>query len=70
MLSDVLILDLSAYLPGPFASGILADLGARVVKVEAPGGDPTRAIPPHDERGVSAAFGALNAGKESLALDL
>jgi len=70
MLADVLILDLSAYLPGPFASGILADLGARVVKVEAPRGDPTRAIPPHDERGVSAAFGALNAGKESLALDL
>lgn len=70
MLSDVLILDLSAYLPGPFASGILADLGARVVKVEPPHGDPTRAIPPHDSAGVSAAYGALNRGKESLALDL
>lgn len=70
MLSDLLILDLSAYLPGPFASGILADLGARVLKVEPPHGDPTRAIPPHDVRGVSASFGALNAGKESLVLDL
>jgi alpha-methylacyl-CoA racemase len=70
LLSDVLILDLSAYLPGPFASGVLADLGARVVKVEPPRGDPTRAIPPHDAQGVSAAYGALNRGKESLALDL
>lgn len=70
MLTDLLIADLSAYLPGPYASGLLCDFGARVVKVEPPQGDPIRAVPPHDSAGVSAAYGALNRGKESLALNL
>ena len=70
MLGDLLVLDLSAYLPGPYATQLLADLGARVVKVEAPSGAPPRHVPPHDARGTSSAFRALNAGKESVALDL
>lgn len=71
MLGDLLVLDLTRHLPGPYATQLLADLGARVIKVEAPpAGDPTRVVPPLDERGVSAAFRALNQGKRSLALDL
>lgn len=70
MLDSLLVLDLSAYLPGPYLTQTLADFGARVVKVEPPGGDPARHVPPHDEEGVSAAFRALNHGKRSLGLDL
>ena len=71
MLQDLLVLDLTRHLPGPYATQLLADLGARVVKVEAPpAGDPTRVVPPCDAEGVSAAFRALNQGKRSLGLDL
>ncbi|MBL4845626.1 MAG: CoA transferase [Planctomycetes bacterium] len=70
MLSDLLIVDLSTYLPGPYATSVLAGFGARVIKVEAPSGDPIRHVPPHDAAGLSAAYRALNRGKESLALDL
>ena len=71
-LSGVRILDLSRLLPGPFASLVLADLGADVVKVEDPrGGDPLRGLaPPASPGGDSAAFQALNRNKRSLALDL
>lgn len=69
-LSDITILDLTHVLAGPFASHSLADLGARVIKVERPGtGDDTRAFPPF-VRGESAYFACLNAGKSSIALDL
>ena len=69
-LAGVIILDLTHVLAGPFASHTLADLGARIIKVERPGtGDDTRAFPPFvgDE---SAYFATLNAGKQSIALDL
>jgi alpha-methylacyl-CoA racemase len=58
-----LVVDLTRQLPGPFASRELLRLGARVVRIEAPDGDPTRASAPgwHD---------ALNAGKESVVCDL
>ncbi|MDZ4312386.1 MAG: CoA transferase, partial [Cypionkella sp.] len=69
-LSGVTILDLTHVLAGPFASLSLADLGAKVIKVERPGsGDDTRAFPPFIE-GQSAYFAALNTGKASIALDL
>ena len=59
-LSDITILDLTHVLAGPFASHSLADLGARVIKVERPGtGDDTRAFPPFVQ-GESAYFAALN----------
>ncbi|MCE8508018.1 CoA transferase [Ruegeria pomeroyi] len=69
-LSGTLVLDLTHVLAGPFASMTLADLGARVIKVERPGqGDDTRAFPPFKE-GKSAYFATINHGKESIALDL
>ena len=69
-LSGLKVLDLTRLLPGPFATLVLADLGADVVKVEEPGtGDYLRAIPPL-AGAASAAFHALNRNKRSLALDL
>lgn len=69
-LDGITILDLTHVLAGPFASQTLQDLGARVVKVERPGtGDDTRAFPPFKD-GESAYFATLNAGKQSIALDL
>jgi alpha-methylacyl-CoA racemase len=62
-LAGVLVVDLTRYLPGPFASRELLRLGARVVRLESPEGDPMREIAP----GWHA---ALNAGKESVACDL
>ena len=64
------VVDLSRLLPGPYATLALADLGADVVKVEAPnGGDYLRWLPPL-RQGQSAYFAALNTGKRSLAVDL
>ncbi|HEX4963954.1 MAG TPA: CaiB/BaiF CoA-transferase family protein [Thermoanaerobaculia bacterium] len=69
-LSGTLVVDLSRYLPGPLAGRLLADLGARVVKVEEPSlGDPIRLSPPVRE-GEGALGAILLAGVESLALDL
>lgn len=73
-LSDVLVLDLSRVLTGPFAAMLLGDLGARVIKVERPGaGDETRQWgPPFVGSGsfrVSTYFLAVNRNKESIALD-
>jgi alpha-methylacyl-CoA racemase len=69
-LAGVRVLDLSRLLPGPYASLVLADLGADVLKIEAPeGGDYLRWMPPLTGK-VSWAFFALNSGKRSIALDL
>lgn len=69
-LSGVTVVDLSRLLPGPLASKILADLGARVIKVEEPRmGDPVRLAPPRVD-GVSALATILLSGVESIALDL
>lgn len=71
-LAGVRVLDLSRVLAGPWASQLLADLGADVVKVEAPGrGDDTRHWgPPELVAGEAAYFHAANRGKRSIALDL
>jgi crotonobetainyl-CoA:carnitine CoA-transferase CaiB-like acyl-CoA transferase len=71
-LGDLLILDFSQVLAGPFATMMLADLGATVTKVERPGrGDDTRAWgPPHDDRGEATYFQSVNRNKHSLVLDL
>jgi len=69
-LTGLRVLDLSRLLPGPFATMVLADLGADVVKVEEPGGgDWLRGMPPL-AGGESGAFHALNRNKRSITLDL
>jgi alpha-methylacyl-CoA racemase len=69
-LSHVRVLDLSRLLPGPYASLLLADLGADVVKIEDPaGGDYARYSPPM-QGDKSALFEGLNRNKKSLCLDL
>ena len=69
-LSGIRVLDLSRMLPGPFASMMLGDLGAEVIKVEEPRiGDPTRWSKPMIGK-QSAAFLQVNRNKKSLALDL
>ncbi|WP_242342737.1 CaiB/BaiF CoA transferase family protein [Anaeromyxobacter terrae] len=69
-LEGLRVLDLSRLLPGPFATLVLADLGADVVKIEEPqGGDALRSLPPLAGE-ASGAFHALNRNKRSLALDL
>jgi crotonobetainyl-CoA:carnitine CoA-transferase CaiB-like acyl-CoA transferase len=69
-LAGIRVLDLSQYLPGPYGAQILADLGAEVVKVEPPAGDPMRQVPPLDGDGVSASYKLVNAGKTVVRLDL
>lgn len=69
-LAGLRVVDFSRLLPGPYATLVLADLGAEVVKVEATeGGDYLRWMPPLTGE-VSHAFHALNSGKRSLAVDL
>src|SRR5216683_3408270 len=69
-LAGIVVVDLTRVLAGPFCTLVLADLGARVVKVERPGsGDDARAIGPF-VHGASAYFASVNRGKESVALDL
>jgi CoA-transferase family III len=67
----VRVVDLSRVLAGPYATMVLADLGADVVKVERPGeGDETRSWGPRFAGGEAAYFLAVNRGKHSVAVDL
>ncbi|WAG77391.1 CoA transferase [Metapseudomonas furukawaii] len=69
-LSSLKILDFSTLLPGPFASLLLADMGAEVLRVESPTRmDLVRLLPPHDG-GQSTSHAYLNRNKRSIALDL
>lgn len=69
MLKGIRVLDLSHTLAGPFATMILADLGADVIKVEAPHGDETRTWAPY-VNGESAYYLSINRGKRSIVLNL
>ena len=70
-LDDITVLDFSRVLAGPYCTMQLADLGARVIKIEQPGkGDDTRAWGPPFINGESAYFLSVNRNKESVALDL
>lgn len=69
-LAGITVVDLTHVIAGPFASMILADLGATVIKVEAPGrGDTARGTPPHDD-GISHFFAAVNRNKHSVAINI
>ncbi len=69
-LTGIRVLDLSQYIPGPYAALMLADMGADVVKVEPPGGDPMRQLGPRDADGVSPFWKLMNGGKTIVELDL
>ncbi len=73
-LADIRIIDLTQYLAGPFCTMLLADLGADVIKVEPPGGDPTRKMGPlpPDSKGCDYGgyFASVNRNKRSVVLDL
>ena len=70
-LDGVRVLDLTRLLPGPYATQLLADAGADVIKIEDTGaGDYARHTPPPTDEGVGAVFDAVNRGKRSVALDL
>jgi crotonobetainyl-CoA:carnitine CoA-transferase CaiB-like acyl-CoA transferase len=73
-LAGVLVADFSRVLAGPYATMLLADLGAEVVKVESPDGDETRSWTPpvrgSGEHAVSTYYLGINRGKRSVALDL
>jgi crotonobetainyl-CoA:carnitine CoA-transferase CaiB-like acyl-CoA transferase len=62
LLDGLRVLDLSVWRPGPYATQLLAEIGADVLKIEPPGGDPMRAYP--------ELFASLSANKRSLVLDL
>lgn len=69
-LSGILVIDLSRILAGPYCTLLMAEMGARVIKVEPPkGGDDARAYGPF-VNGKSTYFASVNRGKESIALDL
>ncbi len=70
-LDHITVLDLSRVLSGPYCTSMLADMGARVIKVEAPGGgDDTRRFGPPFIEGESTYFMSVNRGKESITLNL
>ncbi|WP_022955918.1 CaiB/BaiF CoA transferase family protein [Perlucidibaca piscinae] len=70
-LAGLKVLDFSTLLPGPFATMMLADLGAEVLRVESPSRpDMVRLMPPLASDGNSAAHGYLNRSKRSIAIDL
>jgi crotonobetainyl-CoA:carnitine CoA-transferase CaiB-like acyl-CoA transferase len=68
-LDGLRVLDFTTTIAGPHCTRMLADLGAEVIKIEAPDGDMMRTRPPL-RNGASTSFGQLNAGKKSIALDL
>ncbi|MDB5828455.1 MAG: Formyl-CoA transferase, partial [Variovorax sp.] len=76
-LEGLVVLDLTQMLAGPYATMMLADQGARVIKIEPPGGDLTRRTGPHldgalkiGEGGFGGYFASINRNKESVVLDL
>src|SRR5690606_35469113 len=64
------VVEFAQVLAGPYAGRVLAELGADVIKVEAPGGDLSRRIAPRRDRGQSGLYTWANLGKRNVCLDL
>jgi CoA:oxalate CoA-transferase len=69
-LEGIRVLDMTQFLAGPFGTQILADLGADVVKLEAPAGDWSRTLPPHFVGEDSAYYLSINRSKRTIVLDM
>src|ERR1700754_925767 len=69
-LAGLVVADFSRILAGPYATMLLADLGAQVIKVERPGADDTRTWMPPVRDGVATYYLGINRNKRSIALDL
>lgn len=70
LLAGVRVLDFSQVLAGPYTARILAEMGADVIKIEAPGGDLTRVIAPKRDRGQSGLYTWANLGKRNVCIDM
>jgi crotonobetainyl-CoA:carnitine CoA-transferase CaiB-like acyl-CoA transferase len=70
LISHVRVLDLTQRLAGPYATQMLGDLGADIIKLEPPGGDPTHRTPPHMVAGESTYYLSINRNKRSIIVDL
>src|SRR5690242_15020563 len=68
-LDGLLVADFSRVLAGPYCTMLLGDLGATVIKVEAPSGDDTRGWLPPERNGISTYYLAINRNKRSITLD-
>ena len=69
-LAGIRILDFTQFLSGPYGTQILGDMGAEIIKVEAPAGDLSRTVPPHFIREDSAYFHTINRNKQSIVIDM
>ena len=67
--ADIKVIELGSYIAAPAAGALLADMGAQVIKVEPPGGDPLRNMMP-SAMGFDGSFDVVNRGKHSVTLDL
>ena len=70
VLDGIVVADFSRVLAGPYATMMLADMGATVIKVESPGGDDTRAWQPPVRDEMATYFLSVNRNKQAIALDL
>lgn len=68
-LVGLIVLDFTAFIAGPYASRLMADMGATVIKIEPVGGEATRSAPP-SSNGMGGVFSVMNAGKKSVTLNL
>ena len=69
-LAGIRVLDFTQFLAGPYATQILGDLGAEVIKVEAPAGDWSRVLPPHFVGDDSCYYLSINRNKQSIVVDM